>query len=547
MKHLYYSLVLIIMTTIHIAGCTSHKNSSLSVIPEPVEFVKERGNFTITPYTPVFFNFPDSVHRENIISVLQKHLNDFYGFSAGEKASYSSTDTSDRVPGIYIILDKKEDLVPEEGYVIDIKETISLRATSFSGLFYGMQSLVQMMEESDESAEEVSVPNGVLTDYPRFSWRGLHLDVCRHFMPKEFVFRYLDFMAMHKLNTFHFHLTEDQGWRIEIEKYPKLTDIGSVREETLVGHGRSSDKYDGIEHGGYYTKEDIREIVDYASKRYITVVPEIEMPGHALAALASYPHLGCTGGPYDVATRWGVFEDIMCAGKESTFEFVEDVLTEVMEMFPSDYIHIGGDEAPKARWKECPDCQERILEEELADENQLQSYFIKRVGRFLADNGRKLIGWDEILEGGLAPDAAVMSWRGEAGGIEAAQMGHYVVMTPGTHCYLDHYQADPETQPLAIGGFTPLEKIYSYEPVPDTLVGNQADYIMGAQGNVWTEYMSSPAHVEYMVYPRAAALSEVVWSPKKERNYENFLERLSVLRRVYDHYNLNYAKVAFDE
>lgn len=532
------------MTTIFVAGC---KNHSLSVIPEPVEFRKEKGDFSITPNTPVFFNFKDSAHRENILSVLQKHVNDFYGFSMGEDASYFGSYNSNRVPGIYFIIDNEGDFVPDEGYVMDIGETISLRATSYSGLFYGIQSLVQMLEKSGESDNEVLVPKGVLKDYPRFSWRGLHLDACRHFMPKEFVLRYLDFMAMHKLNTFHFHLTEDQGWRIEIEKYPELTNIGSVRRETLVGHGRSSDKYDGIEHGGFYTKEDIREIVDYAAKRYITVVPEIEMPGHALAALASYSYLGCTGGPYDVATRWGVFEDIMCAGKESTFEFVENVMTEVMEMFPSEYIHIGGDEAPKARWKECPDCQKRILDEDLADESQLQSYFIKRVGKFLTDHGRKMIGWDEILEGGLAPKAAVMSWRGETGGIEAAKMGHYVVMTPGTHCYLDHYQAEPETQPLAIGGFTPLEKIYSYEPIPESLIGFQADYILGAQGNVWTEYMSTTNHVEYMVYPRAAALSEVVWSPKKERDYENFLDRLSVLRKVYDYYYLNYAKVAFDE
>ena len=354
-------------------------------------------------------------------------------------------------------------------------------------------------------------------------------------------------MSLHKLNRFHFHLTEDQGWRIEIKKYPGLTGTGSVRKETLVGHGRRSDLFDGTPHGGFYTQEEIREIVKYASDRYITVIPEIEMPGHALAALAAYPHLGCTGKGYQVATRWGVFDDIMCAGKEETFEFLEDVLTEVLDLFPSEFVHIGGDEAPKTKWKECPLCQERIAREGLEGEDELQSYFIKRIERFLSANGRKLIGWDEILEGGLASNAAVMSWRGEKGGIEAAKMGHFVVMTPGTHCYLDHYQADPETQPLAIGGLTTLEKIYGYEPVPDSLKNEEAHYIMGAQGNVWTEYMKTPEHVEYMVYPRAAALAEVVWSPRSDRDYDEFLSRLQKLRFIYDYMGLNYAKVAFDE
>ncbi|MEZ7953683.1 MAG: family 20 glycosylhydrolase, partial [Bacteroidales bacterium] len=364
--------------------------------------------------------------------------------------------------------------------------------------------------------------------------------------PKQFVLRYIDYMAMHKFNTFHFHLTDDQGWRIEIKKYPNLTEIGSKRKETLIGRNFGSDaKFDGKPYGGFFTQEDIKEIVAYAAKKYITVVPEIEMPGHALAALASYPELGCTGGPYELATRWGVFNDIMCAGKESTFEFLQGVLDEVTDLFPSKLIHIGGDEAPKHNWKECPLCQERIKKEGLKDEHELQSWFITRIEKYLNSKGRNIIGWDEILEGGLAPNAAVMSWRGEAGGIEAAKSGHYVVMSPGSHCYLDHYQADPASQPLAIGGFTSLAKIYSYEPVPAALNADEAKYIMGAQGNVWTEYILNPAHVEYMVYPRAAALSEVVWSPKESRNYDSFMERMKAMILRYYTYGINFSREEF--
>ena len=319
-----------------------------------------------------------------------------------------------------------------------------------------------------------------------------------------------------------------------------------MRKETIVGRGNTSPKvYDGIPHGGFYTQEDIKEIVAYAAKRYVTVVPEIEMPGHALAALAAYPQLGCTGGPYEVATRWGVFKDVMCAGKEDTFKFLQDVMDEVLALFPSEYIHIGGDECPKDSWKQCPLCQQKIKDLGLKDEHELQSYFIQRVEKYINSKGRKIIGWDEILEGGLAPNAAVMSWRGEAGGIEAAKQHHNVVMTPGSYCYLDHYQADPATQPLAIGGFTSLENIYNYEPVPAELSEDEAKFIMGAQGNVWTEFMPTPAHVEYMVYPRAAALAEVVWSPKGVRDYAGFKERMRNQILRYNAYGINYCRLEF--
>jgi len=352
-------------------------------------------------------------------------------------------------------------------------------------------------------------------------------------------------MAMHKFNTFHWHLTEDQGWRIEIKKYPKLTQVGSKRKETLIGHDGKSKQYDGTPYGGFYTQEEVKEIVAYAAKRYITVVPEIEMPGHALAALASYPEYGCTGGPYEVSTRWGIFDDVYCPGKETTFAFLQDVIDEVIPLFPGQYFHIGGDECPKKRWEKCPDCQKRIHDEGLKNEQELQSYFVQRIEKYLNKKGKKMIGWDEILEGGLAPNAAVMSWRGEKGGIAAAKQQHDVVMTPINNCYLCLYQSDPKTEPLAFGGDLSLEKIYGYEPIPAELNETEAKYILGAQGSVWTEYMKTPEMVEYMVYPRAAALSEVVWSPKELRNYANFKDRMRSQILRYDAYGMNYCKKEF--
>ncbi|EKD31749.1 MAG: hypothetical protein ACD_77C00257G0001, partial [uncultured bacterium] len=487
-------------------GGSLYGNETINIVPRPVSVVTGNGSFSLTNKTLIFYNFQGK-DVENITGALTSHLNKFYGIS-GLKQSFSLNSVKN---SIFIAINPKAD-IKKEGYKLIVKkEGIVLEASAPNGLFYGIQSLIQMMPAMEERLTEIRIQAAEIYDFPRFDWRGLHLDVCRHFMPKVFVLKYIDYMAMHKYNTFHIHLTEDQGWRIEIKKYPRLTEVGSMRRETIIGRGNTPVKlYDGIPHGGFYTQEDIKEIVEYAAKRYVTVVPEIEMPGHALAALASYPELGCTGGPYEVSTRWGVFKDVMCAGKESTFEFLQNVMDEVLELFPSQYIHIGGDECPKDSWKVCPSCQQKIKELGLKDEHELQSYFIQRMEMYINNKGRNIIGWDEILEGGLAPNAAVMSWRGEAGGIEAARQHHYVVMTPGTHCYLDHYQAEPSSQPQAIGGFTPLEKIYNYEPVPSSLSAEEAKYVMGAQGNVWTEWMATPAHVEYMVYPRAAALAEVV-------------------------------------
>jgi len=405
---------------------------------------------------------------------------------------------------------------------------VNLTSSSEAGLYRGSRTLIQLLEQGRTTG---SLPCLTITDYPRFPWRGMHLDPCRHFWSVEFTKKYIDLLARYKMNSFHWHLTDDQGWRIEIKKHPKLTEIGGWRKGSQIGP-YSRREYDSIAYGGFYTQDEIREVVAYAKARHINVVPEIEMPGHALAALAGYPHLGCTrpdgqaGGPYEVNKGWGVFEDVFCAGNDSVFAMLEDVLTEVMELFPSEIIHIGGDECPKEAWKKCAKCQSRIKAEGLKDEHELQSYFIQRIEKFVNSKGRKIIGWDEILEGGLAPNAAVMSWQGIEGGIAAARSGHYAVMSPGSHCYFDHYQGDPANEPLSIGGYTPIQKVYAYEPIPAELKPEEHKYILGAQGNVWTEYILTPEHVEYMAVPRMLALAEVLWTPKEKRNEADFIQRL---------------------
>ena len=427
------------------------------------------------------------------------------------------------------------DTLGKEGYRMVIGDKITITAEP-AGAFYAMQTLSQLLTLEQGRFQ---LPRGTIVDKPRFTWRGMHLDVARHFRSVEFIKRYIDLMSQYKMNTLHWHLTEDQGWRIEIKAFPRLTEVGAWRKETMVAKNFNPYVGDGQPHGGFYTQDQVRDIVAYAAERHITVVPEIEMPGHALAALAAYPELACTDGPFEVATTWGVFEDVFCP-TEPTFAFLQQVLKEVIALFPSTYIHIGGDEVPKKRWKESPEAQEVIRREGLKDEYELQSYFIRRIERFLNEQGRILIGWDEILEGGLAPNAVVMSWRGEAGGIEAANDGHDVVMTPGFALYFDHYQGAPESEPLAIGGFTPLEKVYRYEPVPASLAEDKKHHVLGAQANVWTEYMKTDTHIEYMIFPRLMALSERVWSQGTVRDYNHFQQRLV------DHYprleamNVNY-------
>jgi len=400
-------------------------------------------------------------------------------------------------------------------------DSVRISAATAAGLFYGLQTLRQLVP-LDGSGR---VPHLAIEDAPRFPYRGMHLDVGRHLFPVSFIKRYIDLLARYKLNVFHWHLTDDQGWRLEIRKYPRLTEVGAWRRETVAGRQMNPYVGDGTPYGGYYTQDDVREVVAYAAARHVTVIPEIELPGHALAALAAYPELACTEGPFEVGTRWGVYDDVFCPS-ERTFAFLEDVLAEVLELFPSRYIHIGGDEVPKRRWKESALAQEVIRREGLKDEAGLQSWFVRRIEGFLRARGRRLIGWDEILEGGLAPEATVMSWRGMAGGIEAARQGHDVIMSPGSHLYFDHYQGPRESEPLAIGGNTPLARVYAFEPVPPDLTDAQARHVLGAQANVWTEYITLPEQVEYMALPRMLALAEVVWSPLARRDWADFAGRL---------------------
>lgn len=479
-----------------------------SIIPAPVEMRVTDGTCDL------LCGWDFSGEPQDLVNLLRLETSNLQ--------SARNTDCARIVP-IKLDLFTPDTLLPVEWYSLLIKpEAIHVSSTTKAGLYRGSRTLIQLLEQGRSTG---SLPCLTISDHPRFPWRGMHLDPCRHFWSVEFTKKYIDLLARYKMNSFHWHLTDDQGWRIEIKKYPELTTVGAWRKGSQVGP-YSRREYDSIPYGGFYTQDEIREVVAYAKARHINVVPEIEMPGHALAALAAYPHLGCTGGPYEVSKGWGVFEDVFCAGNDSTFAMLEDVLTEVLELFPSEMVHIGGDECPKEAWKKCAKCQARKKAHGLKDEHELQSYFIQRIEKFVNSKGRKIIGWDEILEGGLAPNAAVMSWQGIEGGIAAARSGHYAVMSPGSHCYFDHYQGDPANEPLAIGGYTTVQKVYSYEPIPAELKPEEHKYILGAQGNLWTEYILTPEHVEYMAVPRMLALAEVLWTPKEKRNEADFIARL---------------------
>ena len=436
-----------------------------------------------------------------------------------------------------------------EGYQLKITPSkILISANSKKGAFYAFQSLRQLLPADFEKTKEskFAIQCLEIKDAPQFGYRGMHLDVGRHFFSVDFIKKYINLMSMLKMNTFHWHLTEDQGWRIEIKKYPKLQEIAAFRNETLIGHHNNlPHQFDGKKYGGFYTQEEIKDVVKYASERQITIIPEIEMPGHSQAAIAAYSELGCSGKQIEVATKWGVFNEVYCP-KESTFKFLEDVIDEVVALFPGKYIHIGGDEAPKTNWKNCDYCQKLIRKEGLKDEHGLQSYFIARMEKYINSKGKQIIGWDEILEGGLAPNATVMSWRGTSGAIQAAKEGHDVILTPGSHCYFDHYQSDNENEPLAIGGFLPLEKVYSFNPIPKELTKEESKYVLGAQGNVWTEYMQTPEKLEYMAFPRAIALAEVVWSSSKNKNYSDFINRLAYFQKRLNLLNVNYANHLYE-
>ena len=503
-------------------------DSGFAIVPRPVHLTPKPGSFTLTGATVVT--------TDRASQALGYMLADYLFPATGFRLAVRSSAPTPGVPVISLRLDSTLRTLGDEGYRLDVSRSrVAIRAARPAGVFYAIQTLRQLfppaiLREAKVTGTPWTIPAVAIEDYPRFSWRGMHLDVGRHFMPKRFVKKYLDLLALHKMNRFHWHLTEDQGWRIEIKQYPQLTGVGAWRRETIVGRPDRRDstlwRFDGQPHGGFYTQDDIREIVAYAQARFITIVPEIEMPGHSQAAIAAYPQLGNTGATLAVWTGWGVDENILNPS-DSTIQFEQNVLTEVMSLFPGHWIHIGGDEAPKAQWKASPLAQSRIRELGLKDEDELQSWFTRRMDEFLTAHGRSLIGWDEILQGGLAPNATVMSWRGMDGGIAAARAGHDVVMAPTARTYFDYYQsADTTREQLAIGGFLPLDSVYAFDPVPPGLGPDEARHILGAQGQVWTEYIPDPKRVEYMAFPRACALAEVLWTPPGEKDYADFRQRL---------------------
>ncbi len=505
----------------HINTLFSQKND---IIPTPTEQTINSGFMEIE-------NSPEIITESNFNSAATLFKN------AVKKLDLNSKKTTKN--RINFSLNEK---LNEEEYILKINTNqIIIEASTETGAIFAFQSLYQLMNLNLKNGV-VKLQNQVIKDSPRFKYRGMHLDVGRHMYSVAFIKKYIDGLAMLKFNNFHWHLTEDQGWRIEIEKYPELNNIGSFRDSTLIGHYTDKPwQFDKTRYGGFYTKKEIKEVVRYAEERGINVIPEIEMPGHSQAAVSSYPEFGCTGEQVGVAPLWGVFKEIYCS-KNETFDFLEEIIDEVVELFPGKYIHIGGDEAPKTNWKACGNCQNVINREELKDEHELQSYFITRMEKYINSKGKQIIGWDEILEGGLAPNATVMSWRGVSGGIEAAKMNHEVIMTPNATCYFDHYQAkNTSNEPLAIGGYTPIEEIYNYEPIPDELDKSLHKYIIGAQGNVWTEYMKTSDHVEYMVFPRIFALSEVVWA-KNRPSFNDFENKVTGMYPILDKMDINYSK-----
>lgn len=520
-------------------------DDEIALIPQPVELDRLDGQFIISADFSIVVD-EKSPRLRDLAGFLAEPLRRLTGYKIPVVA-HSEHDGS----AALTITSSSADGLPPEGYSLRIAPgSIVLRANDPAGQFYGLQTLLQLLPPEVMAPQplpgtQIELPALKIRDFPRFGYRGMHLDVSRHFFPVEFVKRYIDLIAMHKMNRFHWHLTDDNGWRIEIQRYPELTSISAWRVDREHEPWRSwtpAEPGEEATYGGFYTQEEIKEVVRYAQQRFITIVPEIEMPGHSSEVFAAYPHLSCTGERLQVASGgvWPNYE-IFCAGNEEVFTFLENVLSEVIELFPGSYIHIGGDEAHKMRWESCPKCQARMEAEGLADEGELQSWFIKRIEKFLISKGRRLLGWDEILEGGLAPEATVMSWRGMKGGIEAARMGHDVIMTPVSHCYFDYYQAQPATQPEAIGGYTTLKKVYSFEPVPPELSDEQSRHVLGAQGNLWTEWIPTPEHAEYMAMPRMSALAEVVWSPAGQRHWPDFNRRLQTHFQRLEAMGVNYC------
>jgi len=526
-----------------IAACAGKTTmADYQVIPVPQEVTAtSNGEFVLNQRVKILYPEGNEAMQRNAV-----YLADYLKTATGR--DYQVEAGTDGTGNILLLL--AADSVRPESYQLNVsKNGIVITGADEAGVFYGIQTLRKSIPVEQGCTPVLAAVD--IKDAPRFGYRGVHFDVSRHFFSVEEVKTFIDMMTLHNMNRLHWHLTDDQGWRIEIKKYPKLTEVGANRKETVIGH--NSGKYDGIPYGGFYTQEEAKEIVKYAADRYITVIPEIDLPGHMQAALAAYPYLGCTGGPYDVWRIWGVSENVLCAGNDDVLTFIDDVLAEIMAIFPSEYIHIGGDECPKVRWQSCPKCQARIrqlglkTDKKHTKEEYLQSFIINHAEKTLNQNGRQMIGWDETLEGGLAPNATVMSWRGEAGGIEAARQRHDVIMTPNTYLYFDYYQTpDRDGEPDAIGGCLPVERVYSYEPMPEVLTSDEKKHIIGVQANHWTEYMPTFSQVQYMSLPRWAALCEVQWSEASKKNYADFLHRLPQLIRLYDVLGYNYAKHIFD-
>lgn len=547
MKRISFNLmgVLCILFSTCFYACSEKRtlNSDYEIIPKPLD-VNCKGDASFLLKDGVAVIYPENNQKmqdnaEFLVNYVEKQTGVKLTSHAGMPVDGA----------ICLTLDLNDDNAEAYKLIVNDKR-VCISGASEAGVFYGIQTLRKSLPVAQDINVNLSAVE--IYDKPRFAYRGAMLDVARHFYTVDEVKTFIDMLALHNINRFHWHLTDDQGWRIEIKKYPKLMSVASERKETVVGRWYSG-IYDGKPYGGYYTQDELRDVIDYAAKRHITIIPEVDLPGHMQAALTAYPELGCTGGPYEVRTIWGVSQDVLCVGNDFTLQFVKDVLSEVADIFPSEYIHIGGDECPKVRWEKCPKCQERIKSLGLKSdakhtkEQRLQSYMIQEAAKYLKEKGKRIIGWTEILEGGLVPDATLMSWIGESGGIEAAHQHHDVIMTPNTYLYFDYYQSKKvEDEPLAIGGYLPIEKTYNYEPMPKELTEEEQQYIKGVQANLWTEYIPVFSQVQYMVLPRLGAAAEVQWTDPSKKDYKDFLRRVPHLVAVYDCYGWNYATHVYD-
>ena len=530
---------LLLATALCLSMLSAHAaDANYNVVPLPKSVVMAKGlPFNLTNATTIVYEGTNPEMKRNA-----RFLSEYIQQASGIKTAV--LDKRDKkAAAIVLTIDPK--VAGAEAYRLSVNnKQVTIAASTPAGVFYGIQTLRKSLPVQT-TGEAITLPAVTVADAPRFGYRGMMLDCARHFFPVSFVKKFIDILAMHNMNVFHWHLTEDQGWRLEIKSHPELTAKSSMRSGTVIGHNATVD--DSIPHGGFYTQQEAREIVEYARQRHITVIPEIDMPGHMLAALATYPELGCTGGPYEVGHRWGVYKDVLCLGKESTYKFVQDVIDEVVDIFPAKYFHIGGDESPTVMWEKCPKCLQKAKDEN-TDIKHLQQYFTNRVEKYLNGKGKSIIGWDEILEGKINQSATIMSWRGVEPGLKAAKQGHDVIMTPSSHVYFDHYQTkDTKHEPDAIGGCSPVEKVYSYEPLPDTLSAEAKNRIKGVQANLWTEYIPFTTQAEYMVLPRMAALAEVQWTPVAKKNFDDFSKRALRLSDLYDRYGYQYARHLWKE